>query len=95
MAEHLYAKHADKLVETLTRSARHAIYFTAAPPGQGGLDHVNEQPHEYWIEKFNVHGWMLDAKKTVDVRELLLRVIREQHWYTHNSMVFIPTARPV
>jgi hypothetical protein len=36
------------------------VVFTAATPGQGGgADHVNEQPHEYWIKKFEQRGYDL------------------------------------
>jgi FkbM family methyltransferase len=99
VAEHLDAEHSDKLVDFLTTCAEHdidttaaapgAIYFTAATPGQGGTDHVNEQPHEYWIEKFEARGWKLDRARTEEVRLKLAKVIRWQHWYTQNSMIFV------
>jgi FkbM family methyltransferase len=89
VAEHLEAEHADKLVEFLTELAEKTIYFTAAPPGQGGTDHVNEQPPEYWIEKFSARGWRLDGALTAQIRVKLAAVIRWQHWYTSNSMVFV------
>ena len=28
------------------------MVFTVAQPGQGGKGHINEQPLNYWIEKF-------------------------------------------
>ncbi len=39
--------------------ARHSntIFWSAARPGQGGFNHVNEQEPEYWIEKFARHGY--------------------------------------
>jgi hypothetical protein len=33
------------------------IVFTAAPPGQGGTAHLNEQPPSYWISKFQESGF--------------------------------------
>jgi hypothetical protein len=36
------------------------VIFSAATPGQGGSDHVNEQPHSYWIEKFSARGYSHD-----------------------------------
>lgn len=51
VAEHLPAKCVDRYVELLTNISD-IVLITAAPPGQGGIDHVNEQPNEYWIEKF-------------------------------------------
>jgi 2-polyprenyl-3-methyl-5-hydroxy-6-metoxy-1,4-benzoquinol methylase len=60
VAEHLPMQFADRLVSTLTEAGR-TVVFTAATPGQGGTDHVNEQPHEYWIEKFAARGFHLDV----------------------------------
>lgn len=56
VAEHLAEEHADTLVENLVRHGDR-ILFSAAPPGQGGSDHVNEQPIEYWQRKFAKHGY--------------------------------------
>ena len=39
------------MVETLTGVAP-VVVFSAAIPGQGGVEHVNEQPPSYWSAKF-------------------------------------------
>lgn len=36
------------------------LFVTAARPGQGGRHHVNEQPPEYWQEKFGALGYLPD-----------------------------------
>ena len=56
VAEHIPEKFADHFVRTLITMAKKAVVITAAPPGQGGTDHVNEQPYEYWIDRFNLAG---------------------------------------
>jgi SAM-dependent methyltransferase len=56
VAEHLPASVADRFVGLLTSLAP-TVVFTAARPGQVGTDHVNEQPPEYWIDKFAVRGF--------------------------------------
>ena len=56
VAEHLPEGAADRYVDLLTRLAP-VIVFTAASPGQGGTDHVNEQPPSYWIAKFRDRGF--------------------------------------
>ena len=56
VAEHLPEKAADRYVDLLARLSQ-VIVFTAAPPGQGGTDHVNEQPPSYWITKFQQRGF--------------------------------------
>jgi SAM-dependent methyltransferase len=68
VAEHISAAHADALVEMLVGFAPRVV-FTAATPGQGGTDHVNEQPHEYWIEKFEHRGYPLLSAVTEEWRE--------------------------
>ena len=67
VAEHLEAQHAAHLVELLCAHMS-PIVFTAAPPGQGGHDHVNEQPKEYWLELFAKHGALIDQDATHECR---------------------------
>ena len=57
VAEHLAVTAADILVDNLT-SLGDTIIFSAAVPGQGGQNHINEQPFAYWIEKFNAKGYL-------------------------------------
>jgi len=52
VAEHLEAVHAEQLINSLTQHAD-IIVFSAAIPGQGGKDHLNEQPPAYWQELFS------------------------------------------
>jgi SAM-dependent methyltransferase len=63
VAEHLPESCADRFVDLLTGLADNVV-LTAALPGQGGTDHVNEQPNEYWIAKFAGRGLFLDEMIT-------------------------------
>jgi SAM-dependent methyltransferase len=56
VAEHLDPRSADTIVATLC-SASDIIVFSAALPGQGGENHLNEQPFDYWQEKFAKRGY--------------------------------------
>src|SRR5262249_16044265 len=56
VAEHLRPESADAFVEWLC-SLSDTIVFSAAIPGQGGDNHLNEQPFEYWQNKFAVHDF--------------------------------------
>jgi hypothetical protein len=56
VAEHLSPEAAPRLVEGLTRLSD-TIVFSAATPGQGGVGHINEQPHSYWHELFQRCGF--------------------------------------
>jgi SAM-dependent methyltransferase len=60
VAEHLPATHARTLIEQLTTAAP-VVLFSAAIPGQGGTNHVNEQWPPYWRKRFAERDWgMLD-----------------------------------
>jgi SAM-dependent methyltransferase len=87
VAEHLHADFADTLVSMLTSMSK-CVVFTAAVPGQGGgADHVNEQPHEYWIEKFRIFSFRIDSELSAEWRTRW----QEQgvaSFYSNNVMVF-------
>ena len=59
VAEHLPEQIADSYVDLLTRLSDR-ILFTAALPGQGGDDHVNEQPISYWMSNFQARRFSSD-----------------------------------
>jgi SAM-dependent methyltransferase len=90
VAEHLDARHAERYVRLLCDSAEAAVVFTAATPGQGGYDHVNEQPHGYWISKFQRRGFVYDASTSRRWRDLW-RDGGACDWYWRNVMVFLRT----
>jgi hypothetical protein len=68
VAEHIPSNLADELVAVLVSSAQ-SIVFTAAQPGQGGTGHINEQPREYWIEKFTEAGASYDEGVTFRLKQ--------------------------
>jgi SAM-dependent methyltransferase len=63
VAEHLHERYADRFVDILC-SAAPVVVMTAATPDQHGVDHVNEQPFEYWVAKFHARGFSLDEPTT-------------------------------
>lgn len=87
VAEHLPAKIAGKYVSLLTSMAPHVV-ISAAPPGQGGTDHVNEQPKEYWIEKFRDNGFDLDMEKTRKIRDYFDANGSVSGFYSQNTLAF-------
>ena len=56
VAEHLPEMSAEDFVKTLT-DLGDIIIFSAAIPGQGGQNHLNEQFPEYWQAKFSNYGF--------------------------------------
>lgn len=53
VAEHLPETSAEPLAAGLAR-AEHVL-FSAATPGQPGVNHINCQPHDYWHGLFSQH----------------------------------------
>ncbi|MCE9609402.1 MAG: methyltransferase domain-containing protein [Chthoniobacter sp.] len=86
VAEHLPESCADDLVNLLCRAAP-VVVFTAAVPGQGGDDHVNEQPHEYWIKKFAEREYDFDQALTSDWRRNWRRA-QIVDCFSSNLMIF-------
>ena len=83
VAEHLPEEAADTLVQTIVGFAE-MVLWSAAIPGQGGHNHINEQPPEYWAAKFAEHGW----EGTTAVRAGLDGPI--EWWYAQNLMIYAP-----
>jgi 2-polyprenyl-3-methyl-5-hydroxy-6-metoxy-1,4-benzoquinol methylase len=57
VAEHVPATLADRLVAFLCQLAP-SVVLTAATPGQGGTGHINEQPANYWTQRFAGHQYL-------------------------------------
>ena len=84
VAEHLPDSSAALLVESLCRHGD-VILFSAAPPGQGGAAHINEQPYEYWRTLFAARGYrMYDT-----VRRAIADLHEVSYWYRYNAFLFV------
>jgi SAM-dependent methyltransferase len=89
VAEHVAGDAADTFVGNLVAHASGAILFSAAPPGQGGEFHVNEQPYEYWRAKFSSHGYTpYDC-----VRPLIAHDREVSFWYRYNTLLYLTADR--
>jgi len=87
VAEHLPERAADRYVDMLTRLAP-VVVLTAAPPGQGGTDHVNEQPPSYWMAKFRERGFGHAYEQSQCWRESWKASGEVESWYYENLMIF-------
>lgn len=84
VAEHLSPARADGFVDELTWLSDRVL-FSAAVPGQGGYGHVNEQPHDYWIRRFEDCGYAVTAlfqRRFADVEAVA-------SWYRANLLLFV------
>jgi len=88
VAEHLPASSSESFVETLTTHGK-VVLFSAAVPGQGGTNHINEQWPAYW-------------KRLFEAREyLLVDCLRDRFWnnqeivscYRQNMMLYVDRTR--
>jgi SAM-dependent methyltransferase len=86
VAEHLPASVAGRFVQLLCEAAP-VVVMTAAPPGQGGTDHVNEQPPEYWIEKFAARNFEF-CSAVVETWRGEWRNCNVTEFYASNLLVF-------
>jgi SAM-dependent methyltransferase len=84
VAEHLDPSASQTLVDNLVAHAP-IVVFSAAPPGQGGENHINERPYEYWRDLF--------AERDYALFDFLRPQIRfragVEHWYRYNMLVFV------
>jgi cyclopropane fatty-acyl-phospholipid synthase-like methyltransferase len=88
VAEHLPKKIADQYVGLLAKLSN-VVVFTAATPGQGGQDHVNEQPPAYWIKKFAGQGFCHDSNQTEAWKKEWQSSGSVTKWYYDNLLVFV------
>ncbi len=83
VAEHLSPRRADSFVADLVALAPHVL-FSAAIPGQGGNNHVNEQWQSYWADRFADHGY--------GPRDIVRSAVRDDrsvaYWYRQNAVLY-------
>jgi SAM-dependent methyltransferase len=82
VVEHLPALAAPKIVADLVRVAP-VIIFSAAAPGQGGDNHLNEQWPEYWQSLFALHSYRFCDF----IRPRIWNDSEIECWYRQNAFV--------
>ncbi len=83
VAEHLTPGRADSFVADLVALAPNVL-FSAAVPGQGGNNHLNEQWQSYWADRFAAHGY--------GPRDIVRPAVRDDrgvaYWYRQNAVLY-------
>jgi SAM-dependent methyltransferase len=88
VAEHLPAASAASFVSYLTGLSDYVL-FSAAVPGQGGTNHVNEQWPDYWASLFADNGYVqLDP-----IRPHIWRNLQVEVCYCQNTFLYV--AEPI
>jgi hypothetical protein len=83
VAQCIDGAYADVLVDSLCRHGE-LIMFSAAVPGQGGERHVNEQPLEYWRDKFAARGYAAFDW----IRPAISSLPKIEPWYRYNCLLY-------
>jgi SAM-dependent methyltransferase len=84
VAEHMHPRYVNIFIGNLVRHSD-IIALSAAPPGQGGEGHFNEQPQGYWEQKFSDFGYHLHVQWTAEMKAV-------PEFYSENMMVFTSRA---
>jgi len=83
VAEHLAPERSATFVRSLTQLSD-IVLFSAAVPGQGGTNHINEQWHSYWSNLFRNENF-----EVVDLlRGMIWDDVRIPYWYRQNILLF-------
>jgi len=86
VAEHIENKYSKRLIKTLTNLSD-IVFFTAAPPGQGGTGHINERPYSFWINIFKKEEFNYIDSLTQEIREEM-KAKNIISWVTKNMLIF-------
>lgn len=81
VAEHLTPRNGTRLIKLLTDAAP-VVLFSAAVPGQGGTNHINEQWPSYWAEQFANCGF-----RRLDPIRPRIRDNERIPWYYRQNIV--------
>lgn len=86
--EHIPCACDSNLIRTISSSAAKVVFVTAAQPNQPGYNHVNCQPLEYWISRFEKHG----LKYLEETNNILDKLSNEgsfgRNYLKENGMIF-------
>lgn len=90
VAEHLPHNTSTNFIRSLIRHGD-LVLFSAAQPGQGGHNHINEQSLEFWRDLFLKNNYI-----AVDVLRPKLRQLKEvEAWYKYNTILYISQDSPI
>jgi hypothetical protein len=88
VAEHLPPHSSMELINSLVAHSD-LVLFSAATPGQGGENHINERPLSFWQAAFANHGYLaFDI-----IRKHFRSDRRVEPWYRFNSILYAAAAR--
>lgn len=84
VAEHISKDKAENFIKNLCNAAD-VIVFSAAIKGQGGTNHINEQPQSFWIKLFD----KFDFEVVDFFRAKVWNNEQVEYWYKQNVFLFL------
>lgn len=84
VAEHLPKESSEKLVASLVKHGD-IVMFSAALPGQGGENHINERSLDSWREMFARHEYFAFDY----IRPLVAGNETVKPWYRYNTILYV------
>jgi len=87
VAEHLRESSASTFIHSIC-NASDLVLFSAAHVGQGGDNHINEQPLSYWQKKFKRNGY-----RHIEIRDLYQGDWEIESWYRENIGLYVKAER--
>jgi hypothetical protein len=88
VGEHIGPGDSRTLIGNLVRHSD-CVLFSAAIPGQGGENHVNEQTYEFWRGLFTEQGYTAFDL----LRPLIQDLAGVETWYRHNTILYVADRR--
>jgi hypothetical protein len=88
VAEHVPFEFSDTLVENIVSANPKNLIFTAAPPSQEGINHINLQLPHFWAVRFEQYGYFIDVDLSEKFRQELYGKLKFTPWYLENWLVF-------
>lgn len=84
VAEHLEINSSSSFVDTLVNLSD-VVLFSAAYTKQGGTNHINEQPHSYWANIFQIRDYI-----PFDLfRPIVWGDAEIPYWYQQNTFLYL------
>ena len=83
VAEHLRPEKAEVLIDNIVNHSD-VVLWSAAIDGQGGQNHINERPPQYWDELFRSRGYDCDDS----LRSMFWQNEKVEWWYRQNILIY-------
>lgn len=84
VGEHVPVQFEDMVLDNAAKGTRRGVVLSWAPPGQGGLGHVNERSQEHLIEKMVARGFAYEPRSTA-----VIRAAATKRMFKKNLLAFV------